>query len=151
MDSLGLKKIQESIVKVKQDWKTWHDAYLRLEHVRDKISTSKKEFEEMQYIYKDLDKLGLEDPDEQIKLETDQNRLSNLLRLKEGVKSLLFHLNESLDEYPSILDHTNFCINELKTLSQIDSSLEPIFDTFYTITNNLNDLIHQINFYEKSI
>ena len=67
----------------------------------------------------------------QIKLETDQNRLSNLLRLKEGVKSLLIRLNESLDEYPSILDHTNFCINELKILSQIDSSLEPIFDSFY--------------------
>ncbi len=32
LDSLGLKKIQESIAKVKQDWKTWHDAYLRLEH-----------------------------------------------------------------------------------------------------------------------
>ena len=60
LDSLGSKKIQESIVKVKQDWKTWHDAYLRLEHVRDKISDSKKEFEEMQFIYEDLDQLALE-------------------------------------------------------------------------------------------
>ena len=40
--------------------------------------------------------------------ELIQNRLSNLFRLKEGIKSLLFHLNESIDEYPSILDHTNF-------------------------------------------
>ena len=87
LDSLGLNKIQESIAKVKQDWKTWHDAYLRLEHVLDTIDASKKEFEEMQYIYEDLDQLELEDPDEQIKLEANQNRLSNLLRLKEGVKS----------------------------------------------------------------
>ena len=151
LDSLGLKKIQESIAKVKQDWKTWHDAYLRLEHVLDKLSASKKEFEEMQYIYEDLDQVELEDPDEQIKLEANQNRLSNLLRLKEGVKSLLTRLNESLDEYPSILDHTNFCINELKTLSQIDSSLQPIFDNFYMITNNLNDLIYQISDYEKTL
>jgi len=151
LDSLGLKKIQESIIKVKQDWKAWHDANLRLNHVRDKISASKKEFEEMQYIYEDLDQLELEDPDEQIKLEANQNRLSNLLRLKEGVKSLLTRLNESLDEYPSILDHTNFCINELKILSQIDSSLQPIFDNFYIITNNLNDLIYQISDYEKTL
>ncbi|WP_413389452.1 DNA repair protein RecN [Prochlorococcus marinus] len=151
LDSLGLKKIQESIAKVRQDWKNWHDAYLRLEHARDKISASKKEFEEMQYIYEDLDQLELEDPDEQIKLEANQNRLSNLLRLKEGVKSLLTRLNESLDEYPSILDHTNFCINELKTLSQIDSSLQPIFDNFYMITNNLNDLIYQVSDYEKTL
>ncbi len=44
-----------------------------------------------------------------------------------------------------------FCINELKSLSQIDSSLEPIFESFYTITNNLNDLIYQINDYEKTL
>ncbi|WP_413678846.1 DNA repair protein RecN [Prochlorococcus sp. MIT 0916] len=151
LDSLGATKIQESITKVKEDWKKWHDSNVRLEQAIDKISDSKKEFEEMQYIYQDLDQLGLEDPNEQIKLETDQNRLSNLLRLKEGVKSLLVRLNESLDEYPSILDHSNFCINELKNLSQIDSSLEPIFDSFYRITNDLNDLIYQINDYEKTL
>jgi len=151
LDSLGFKKIQESISKVKQDWKIWHDSNIKLENAREKSSDSKKELEEMHFIYEDLEKLELEDPSEQNKLEIDQNRLSNLLRLKEGVKSLLSRLNESLDEYPSILDHTNFCINELKTLSQLDSSLEPVFDNFYRITNNLNDVIYQINDYEKTL
>ncbi len=151
LDSLGLKKIQESILKVNQNWKIWHDSYLKLKLSRDKILDSKKDFEEMQYIYQDLEKLKLEDPDEQIKLETEQNRLSNLVRLKEGVKSLLIRLNESLDEYPTVLDHTEFCINELKILSKIDSSLEPIFNSFYILTNNLNDLINQINDYEKTL
>ncbi len=151
LDSLGLTKIQESIAKVKQDWNIWNESNFNLQQARKKILDSKKDFEEMQYIYDDLDKLELEDPDEQTKLETDQNRLSNLVRLKEGVKSLLIRLNESLDEYPSILDHANFCINELKNLSQIDSSLEPIFESFYQLTNNLNDLIYQINDYEKTL
>ncbi len=151
LDSLGLNKIKDSITKVKQDWKIWNESNFKLEQARVRINDSKKEFEEMQYIYQDLDKLELEDPNEQIKLETDQNRLSNLLRLKEGVKSLLNRLSESLDEYPSIIDHAEFCINELKSLSQIDSSLEPIFESFYTITNNLNDLIYQINDYEKTL
>ncbi|WP_269611802.1 DNA repair protein RecN [Prochlorococcus marinus] len=151
LDSLGLNKIQESIAKVNQDWKIWHDSSFRLEQARDQIFDSKKEFEEIQYIYEDLDKLQLEDPNEQTKLEIDQNRLSNLVRLKEGVKFLLIRLNESLDEYPSILDHTNFCINELKNMSKIDSSLEPIFESFYQLTNNLNDVIYQINDYEKTL
>ena len=151
LDSLGLKKIQKSITKVKQDWQTWYDVNLQLEQAREKVITSKKEFEEMQYICQDLDKLELNDPNEQIKLEVDQNRLSNLLRLKEGVKSLLIRLDESSDEYPTILDHTNYCINELKFLSQIDSSLEPVFDDFYKLINNLNDLIYQINDYEKTL
>jgi len=151
LDSLGTDKIQQSISKVNHNWKSWHDSYLKLKEVQDKNIESKNLIEEMQYIYQDLEKLELEDPNEQIKLEIDQNRLSNLLRLKEGIKSLLIRLNESLDEYPSLLDHTNFCINELKTLSQLDSSLQPIFDNFYMITNNLNDLIYQISDYEKTL
>tara|TARA_Y100001968_G_scaffold176524_1_gene161725 strand:+ start:119 stop:1804 length:1686 start_codon:yes stop_codon:yes gene_type:complete len=151
IDSLGLKKIQDVIAKVNQDWKIWYDCNCRLKQARDKVFDSKKEFEEMQYIYQDLEKLALKDPDEQNKLETDQNRLSNILRLKDGVRSLLIRLNESLDEYPSVLDHTNFCMNELKILSQIDSSLESIFDSFYTLINNINDLIYQINDYEKTL
>tara|TARA_Y100001968_G_scaffold317955_1_gene347591 strand:+ start:607 stop:2292 length:1686 start_codon:yes stop_codon:yes gene_type:complete len=151
LDFLGLKKIQGSFAKVNQDWKIWHESNCRLNEARDRLSDSKKEFEEMKFIYQDLEKLELEDPNEQIKLESDQNRVSNLLKLKEGIKSLLTRLNESMDEYPSMLDHTNFCINQLKFLSQIDSSLEPIFNSFYLLVNNLNDLIYQINDYEKTL
>ena len=151
LDSLGLQKIQESISNVNYHWKNWHDSNLQLKQAQDQIIDSKNEFEEIQYIYQDLQKLELEDPNEEIKLENDQNRLSNLLRLKEGIKSLLIRLNESLDEYPSLLDHTNFCINELKILAQIDSSLGSIFDSFYTLTNNLYDIIYQINDYEKTL
>ena len=151
LDSLGLNKIKELISHVNQDWKSWHESNLKLNEAKNKIIDSKKQFEEMEYIYQDLEKLKLEDPNEENNLEIDQNRLSNLLKLKEGVKSLLIRLNESLDEYPSILDHTNFCINELKILSKIDTSLEPVFDNFYRLTNNLYDLICQINDYEKTL
>ncbi len=151
LDSLGIKKVQESISNVSVHWKSWYNSNLKLKEAQDKIIDSKNELEEMQYIYQDLEKLKLEDPNEEIKLENDQNRLSNLLRLKEGVKSLLIRLNESLDEYPSILDHTNFCNNELKLLAQIDSSLEPIFHNFSILTNNLYDLIYQIQDYEKTL
>ena len=151
LDSLNVKKIQDSISKVNQDWNIWHDTNTRLIQARNKILDSKKKFEEMEQTYQDLEKLELHDPQEEMKLESDQNRLSNLLRLKDGVESLLTRLNESLDEYPSVLDHATYCINELKILSQIDSSLKPVFDNFYTLTNNINDLIYQINDYAKTL
>ena len=151
LDSLGLEKIHQSISKVNLNWKIWHDSSLRLQEAEVKFLESKNLIEDKKYIYQDLEKLELKDPNEDAKLEIDQNRLSNLLRLKDGVRSILCRLNESLDEYPSILDHTNICINELKFLSQIDPSLQPVFDSFYKLTNNLNDLIYQINDYEKTL
>ncbi len=151
LDSLGLKKIEECIDTVNHNWKKWNESNLRLQHAKARIFDLEKEYEETQYIYQDLEKLELEDPDEDKKLELNQNRLSNLLRLKEGIDSLLLRLNESLDEYPSLLDHTNFCINELKNLSQIDSSLRPIFDKFSSLNNNFYDLIYQIKDYQKSL
>ena len=151
LDSLCFQKIQESITKVKNHWKDWNDSNFKLKQAKGKIIDYKNELEEIQYIYKDLEKLELEDPNEEAKLESDQNRLSNILRLKEGIKSILIRLNESLDEYPSILDHTNFCINELKLLAKLDSSLEPVFDEFSSLMNNFYDLIYQINDYEKTL
>ena len=151
LDSLGLKKIQQSITNVSQNWKIWQDSNFKLHEAQSKILESKKELEEMQYIYQDLEKLKLEDSHEDIKLEIDQTRNSNLLRLKEGIKSLLLRLDQSMDEYPSLLDHTNFCINELKLLSKIDSTLEPIFDNFSAIVNTLYDLICQIKNYEHTL
>ena len=151
LDSLGLRKIQKSIFNVTQNWKIWYDSNLKLKKVQEKIFDSKKEFEQIQYIYQDLEKLALDDPNEDNNLEIQQNRLSNLLRLKDGIKSILVRLNESLDEYPSILDHTNFCINELKSLTKMDSTLEPIFDKFLRLTNDFHDFNCHINDYEKTL
>ena len=151
LDFLVINKNQELIKKVKKDWNIWQKSNFRCQEAKNKIFDTKKEFEEMQYIFQDLDSLDLHDPNELTKLEIDQNRLSNILRLKKGIQSLLSRLNESIYEYPSILDHVSFCINELKSLSQIDSSLEPISDDFYKITNDLNDLIYKINDYEQTL
>ncbi len=151
LDSLGLENLQESISKLTKNWKSWQESKFKLQQAQSKILDLKNQFEDMQFIYQDLEKLQLEDPNEDTKLEIDQTRASNLLRLREGVKSLLVRLNESLDEYPSLIDHTNFCINELKLLSKIDSSLEPIFYSFSKITNNFYDLIYQIKDYEKTL
>ena len=151
IDSLDFKNVQNIISEVSKDWKGWYESNLKLTQAQDQISDSKNELEEMEYIYQDLEKLELKDPNEQSKLEIDQNRLSNLLKLKEGVKSLLIRLNESYEDYPSLLDHTDFCINELKHLSKIDSSLTPVFDKFSSLTNQFYELIHQIKEYEQTL
>ena len=57
LDYLGLNKTKELISKVKQDWNTWNESNFRLEQARVRLNDSKKEFEEMQYIYQDIDKL----------------------------------------------------------------------------------------------
>ena len=151
LDSLGSKNSQKAISNVLFNWDNWFDSNLKLKNAKDKINDSKNEFEEMENTYHDLIKLELQDPNEDFNLEIDQNRLSNILRLREGISSLLVRLNESLDEYPSLLDHTSFCINELKLLSQIDSSLKPIFDNLSLLTDNFYDLINQIKNYEKTL
>ena len=151
LDSLDLAKVQQHVNNVNQNWKSWQDSNFNLRQAQDKFNDSRNELEEMRYIYEDIEKLQLDDPNEEKNLEIDQNRLSNILRLREGIKSLSIRLNESLDEYPSILDHTYFCFNELKLLSQIDASLEPILESFTILTNSINDLIYQISDYEKGL
>ncbi len=151
LDSLASNKVQELSLKVKNEWKSWTSCQLKLKEAAEKITNANNIYKEMQYIYDDLEKLDLNDIDEDKNLEIVENRLSNLLRLKNGVNSLLSRLNESLDEYPSLLDHTNFCINELRSLSKLDPSLENIFQNFSNLTNNFYDIIFQIKEYEKTL
>ncbi len=151
LDCLGFDKAQRSILNVNNAWKKWHNSNLKLIESKEKVINIKQEYLEMQSINEDLEKLQLEDPTEDIKLERDQNRLANLLRLKEGVNSVLMRLNESLDEYPSLLDHTNFCLTELKSLSKIDADLQPILDNFCTLTSDFDNLISEIKAYEMTL
>jgi len=60
LDSLGLNKLKELISHVNQDWKSWHECHLKFNEAKNKIIDSKKQFEEMEYIYQDLEKLRRE-------------------------------------------------------------------------------------------
>tara|TARA_Y100001968_G_scaffold25784_1_gene20174 strand:- start:14000 stop:15685 length:1686 start_codon:yes stop_codon:yes gene_type:complete len=151
LDNLLISKNKDLISRVRKQWKIWSDCNSKLKEVKDKKNILEQEFQNMQYIYDDLEKLELEDATEDIKLEIDQNRLANILRLQEGIKSILIHLIDSRDEFPTLVDHADFCITQLKALTKLDSSLQSLSDNFSTIINNIYDLIYQIKDYEKTL
>ncbi len=151
LDSLASKEIKKLIFNVKNAWKIWNDSNIKLNNYKEKINNLKIESKEMKYILDDLLKLKLSDPLEDIQLEKDQDRLSNLFRLQEGVNSIMYRLNEGLDEYPSLLDHINYCVNELKIISKLDSSLESISEMICTLNSSFNDFVFELKEYQSTL
>ncbi len=151
LDSLASKEIKQLIFNVKNAWSIWNDSYIKLKNHQEKINNIKIEFKEMKYIFDDLEKLNLSDPFEDVKLEKDQDRLSNLVRLQEGVNSIMYRLNEGLDEYPSLLDHIHYCVNELKTISKLDSSLESILEMILNLNSSFDDFALELKEYQSTL
>ena len=151
LDSLASKESKQFILKVKNAWKTWNDSYINLHDYQEKINNLKVEFEEIKYVLEDLEKLKLSDPLEDLKLEKQQDRLSNLVRLQDGVNSIMYRLHEGLDEYPSLLDHINYCVNELKIISKLDSSLDSILQIVFNLNSSFNDLVFELKEYQSTL
>ncbi len=151
LDSLASKEIKQIISNVKDAWIVWNNSFIELNNYQEKIDNFKIEFKEMKYILDDLEKLKLSDPLEDINLEKEQNRLSNLFRLQEGVNSIMYRLNEGLDEHPSLLDHISFCVNELKTISKLDSSLESILEMILKLNSSFDDFVFLLKEYQSTL
>ncbi len=151
LDCFASQKLKKSIFNVKNAWIAWNDAFIKLKDYQDKINDLNIERKEIKYIFDDLNKLELSDPYEDIKLIKDQDRLSNLFRLQEGVNSILYRLNEGLDEQPSLLDHMNYCLNELKIISKLDTSLESILEIISNLNTSFNDLLFELKEYQFSL
>lgn len=151
LDSLGSQEVKQFIVNVKNAWTIWNDSYIKLNNYQEKINNLKIQFKEMKYILDDLERLKLSDPLEDVKLEKDQDRLSNLYRLKEGVNSIMYRLNDGLDEYPTLLDHINYCVNELKTISKLDSSLESILSMILKLYSAFDDFAFELKEYQSTL
>ncbi len=151
LDTLASKEIKQLIFNVKNAWIVWNDSYAKLNNYQEKINNLKIEFNEIKYKIDDLEKLKLSDPLEDIKLEKDQDRLSNLVRLQEGVNSIMYRVNEGLDEYPTVLDHINYCVNELKIISKLDSSLESILEMIWKLNSSFDDFIFELKEYQSTL
>ena len=71
----------------------------------------------------DLDAAELNDPFEDVQLRIEEDRLVNSYKLQNSLANLLSRLQEGYEESPSVLDHLKACVQELKMMVKLDSSL----------------------------
>ncbi len=128
LDRLGGSALAELKVQVADAWTAWRQAADALMALELEQQRSEQEQAEQEEQLEQLQAADLDDPDEQQRLEQDQDRLVHGVRLLEGLALLFGRLRDGVDQAPSLQDHFAACIQELQAMAQLDGSLEPLRD-----------------------
>ncbi len=147
LDHFGGNEIDKHIQKVRKSWLNWHESHLNLLQIQDNHQNSQLQKQEKEQIYQELKNALLEDPDEDRKLEIEQDRLINAVRLQEGLSLLMNLLQENNGEFPTASDLFAQSMQELKTIVQLDNSLDRQKDQLCDLQISLQSMIDDLQKY----
>ncbi len=151
LDSYGKDLIQEKLIEVQSSWCLWNKAFINLHNAKQEQEQSRKKFQEFKNILEELEMAKLNDPFEDKKLQLEEDRLVNAVRLQQGLALLFDRLQENSDQLPSVLDHFSFCMQELRVITKLDSTLDIYENQLFEIQANLEELISNLNKYAMNL
>ena len=141
---VSCRVIGETLSKVKNSWDSWQSAAQVYENAKEQREEQKQKSEDLELFLNEIDAAELNDPEEESKLQKEQDRLVNGVRLQEELSSLLQILREGNDHFPSVVDNFGVCINYLKSMSQLDNTIISAFENALALQFSLNDLISDL-------
>ncbi|WP_036901108.1 AAA family ATPase [Prochlorococcus sp. MIT 0601] len=147
IDQLGSSIIKNAALEVNNNWNNWNKAYCTLQTARNEYNQNKINFEIMMAEFKELQAANITDAQEEIHLQTEEDRLSHAVRLQESIQKLFIFLKESYEESPTALENILFSIKELKVISELDHSLKPHLDKALDVHADLQQLVSDLEHY----
>ncbi len=151
LDRLGSDLVKEKIINVKKSWSIWENAFSQLEIAHSKRQELLDKSVELDDLLCDLEEADLSDPEEDSKLQTEESRLVNSVKLKECLSNILFRLDQGADEFPSALDQIAASIKDLKMMVESDSSAKGFLDNIFEAYENLQVLTMELQKYGSTL
>ncbi|MFM7312733.1 MAG: DNA repair protein RecN [Cyanobium sp.] len=142
---------QEQLQGVGAAYRHWRQAAAALRTARNSWQQLLEERERQEQLLEDLEAAALEEPDERLRLQSEENRLAHGVRLQEGVMTLIGRLLEGADQAPSVLDHLAACEAELSQMEQLDPSVAGLAERCSEGLVTLQDLARDLDRYGASL
>jgi len=149
LDKYGFKAIKDTLENVKLSWDEWSGINKKISQIKKRNQEYKNQLEEFNQFLEDLDKAKIDDPMEDIKLQQEQDKLVYGVKLQEGLEKIFLYLKNSEANIPSVFENLEIIIRELKTMSNLDSSLSSHLDfamNLYADVDKLKNLLEEYSF-----
>ena len=141
----GISQLRKEVNQCCQQWKKKSSEYQKLK--RDTAERDAK-LDLLRFQVQELDELDLQE-NELHSLEEEHSRLSHANRLIETSQAVYVQLSE--DEQNSISHQLNRCLNELQSLSELDTSLNPITDMLNSAVIQADEASTELRHYLDSL
>ena len=147
LDRFAGEELQRALEPVARAYRSWKQAAAALEAARANWQQLQRERERQEQLLDDLEAAQLEDPAERTRLQQEQDRLAQGVRLQEGVGTLLGRLVEGADQAPSVLDHLAACEQELAQMEACDAAVAELRSRCSDGLAQLQDLARDLDRY----
>ncbi|KGG14500.1 DNA repair protein RecN [Prochlorococcus sp. MIT 0603] len=151
LDRLGSDVIKKAKLSVKENWNSWKLAESKLIDLKKEKESFDSRFLIAKTFLEDLDSLQIEDPDEENTLKKEQDRILHSVKIHESLGLLFSRLNENNQDLPTALDHFSVCIQEMKSLLKLDSSLIKNFETLVESNYKLEEFLSSLSDYKYQL
>ncbi len=147
LDRFGDLALKDALEQVKNNWRIWTESCQLLEKAKVESKNLLAKSQEIKEILETLETADLNDPFEDQKLEIEQDRLVNGVKLQEGLISLFTYFKGRTDDMPSIIDQLGICFHELQSMSKLDTSLLIYLEKTSDILKNIEELVIDLDRY----
>ncbi len=151
LDQLGSAQTKDALIKVHQSWRAWEETFSMLKKVEFEKDKLIKKNNNLQILIEELEAAQLDDPFEDVKLQAEEDRLVNSVKLIETLDILMSRLQEGSDMYPSVADQIGVCIQDFQVIAKLDPSLTDYVNQIFDIHSNLQGLIIELQRYISSL
>jgi len=141
----GSSLLRKEVNQCYQQWKKKSSEYQKLK--QDTAERDAK-LDLLRFQVQELDELDLQE-NELSALEEEHLRLSNANQLIETSQAVYFQVSE--DEQKSISHQVNHCLNELQSLSELDSSLNPVSEMLNIALIQIDEASSELRHYLDSL
>ncbi len=151
LDCLGGSILEDSKIAVKEAYYKWKKAFSSLQAAQNDFINLESQISEQKAFLSKLEAAQLLDPEEDVKLLNQQDRLAHTVRIQEGLSILSSILYESNSDLPTVLELLNNCLNEINILTQLDSSLSTYLESMLDVFTRLDSLSQSLQHYASNL
>ncbi len=151
LDKIGEFSLKQAKLNTKLSWQKWFRVFQKLQTIKNDITAIKLDFQKSQDTLNDLENANLEDSEELLKLKKEQDKLVNVVTLKEVSEKILFILEKGTDDLPSVIDQISLCNYELKRIIKNDTDLVPFYDDLTNLQELVKNFINSYEYYYSSL
>ncbi len=151
LDRIGGNSLHRIILDVKESWNTWHKNFTLLQQTKLEIQDSELTYKQDQEIFNELFLADLKDPSEFDRLQKEEDKLANSVRLKDGIIQVVALLENGDVSFPSVLDQIANCVSHLNSISNFDAALEEQNNKLLALQADISEMAYYLHGYLDSL
>jgi DNA repair protein RecN (Recombination protein N) len=150
IDSFGDHEFRDLLDKINCDYNLYKNEIRKLEELNISSHEREREIDLLKFQIDEIEVANLT-KDDDVKLEDEYNKVSNIVNIITGLNHIKNIINDSSYDNFSVLDLLDRTISILNSIYKFDKSLEEYFSRLQNIRYEVQDISRELIYYSEGL